>query len=52
LLKRKLSQRQIANRAGVSQYTVWNVIHGRYDNQEPLIAAEKITFTKCPITGY
>lgn len=51
LLKRKLSQRQIANRAGVSQYTVWNVIHGRYDNQEPLIAAEKITFTKCPITG-
>jgi len=51
LLKRKLSQRQIANRAGVSQYTVWNIIHGRYDKQEPLILPNKTILSKCPITG-
>jgi len=51
LLKRKLSQRQVANRAGVSQYTVWNIIHGRYDKQEPLILSNKTILSKCPITG-
>jgi DNA invertase Pin-like site-specific DNA recombinase len=51
LLKRKLSQRQIANRAGVSQYTVWNIVHGRYDKHDPLILPTKTLFTQCPITG-
>jgi len=52
LLKTGLSQRHIANRAGVSQYTVWNISQGRYDSKEPLILPTKAILSKCPITGF
>lgn len=53
LLSRGLSQRNVARRAEVSQYTVWHVNHGTYDTDMQLAMVHQRTFNynKCPITG-
>jgi hypothetical protein len=35
-LRGKYSQRFIANRFKISQYSVWCILNGKYDTKEPL----------------